>query len=330
MKTRTLGKDLVVSEIGLGCMGLSMSFPPFPTKEEAVTFLREAYQRGVTFFDTAEIYGPFNNEEILGEALKPFRDKVVIATKFGFKYEGNKTVGLDSSEKNIRRAIEGSLKRLQTDYIDLYYQHRVDPNTPIEEVAKVIKQLMAEGKVRYWGLSEAAPQTIRKAHNVCPVTALQSEYSMFWREPEAEIIPTLEELGIGFVPFSPLGRGFLTGTVKPGQIFGEGDYRNSIPRFNNPEYLEKNMKLVDYVKELAIKKQTTPAAIAIAWILAQKPWFVPIPGTKKISRLEENLSAANVTFSAAELAEIKKHLDSIEVIGHRYGDAAEKQIDKSK
>ncbi|MCL8210449.1 Aldo-keto reductase IolS [Spiroplasma sp. JKS002671] len=328
MKTRTLGKDLVVSEIGLGCMGLSFSFPPFPSKEEAITFLRAAYQKGVTFFDTAEIYGPFVNEEIVGEALKPFRDKVIIATKFGFKYEGDKVVGLDSSEVNIRRAIEGSLKRLQTNYIDLFYQHRVDPNTPIETVAKVIKQLMAEGKVRHWGLSEASAKTIRKAHSICPVTALQSEYSMFWREPEQEIIPTLEELGIGFVPFSPLGKGFLTGTVKPGQLFGEGDYRNTIPRFNTPEYFKANMKLVDYVKELAIKKQSTPAAIAIAWILAQKPWFVPIPGTKKISRLEENLSAIKVEFTEKELIEIKKHLDTIKIVGHRYSDFAEKQIDK--
>lgn len=328
MKTRTLGKNLIVSEIGLGCMGLSFSFPPFPSKEEAITFLRAAYQKGVTFFDTAEIYGPFVNEEIVGEALKPFRDKVIIATKFGFKYEGDKVVGLDSSEANIRRAIEGSLKRLQTNYIDLFYQHRVDPNTPIETVAKVIKQLIAEGKVRHWGLSEASAKTIRKAHSICPVTALQSEYSMFWREPEQEIIPTLEELGIGFVPFSPLGKGFLTGTVKPGQLFGEGDYRNTIPRFNTPEYFKANMKLVDYVKELAIKKQSTPAAIAIAWILAQKPWFVPIPGTKKISRLEENLSAIKVEFTEKELIEIKKHLDTIKIVGHRYSDFAEKQIDK--
>lgn len=328
MKTRTLGKDLIVSEIGLGCMGLSFSFPPFPSKEEAITFLRAAYQKGVTFFDTAEIYGPFVNEEIVGEALKPFRDKVIIATKFGFKYEGDKVVGLDSSEANIRRAIEGSLKRLQTNYIDLFYQHRVDPNVPIETVAKVIKQLIAEGKVRHWGLSEASAKTIRKAHSICPVTALQSEYSMFWREPEQEIIPTLEELGISFVPFSPLGRGFLTGTVKPGQLFGEGDYRNTIPRFNTPEYFKANMRLVDYVKELAIKKQSTPAAIAIAWILAQKPWFVPIPGTKKISRLEENLSAIKVEFTEKELIEIKKHLDTIKIVGHRYSDFAEKQIDK--
>lgn len=328
MKTRTLGKDLIVSEIGLGCMGLSFSFPPFPSKEEAITFLRAAYKKGVTFFDTAEIYGPFVNEEIVGEALKPFRDQVIIATKFGFKYDGDKVIGLDSSEANIRRAIEGSLTRLQTDYIDLYYQHRVDPNVPIETVAKVIKQLMAEGKVRHWGLSEASAKTIRKAHSICPVTALQSEYSMFWREPEQEIIPTLEELGIGFVPFSPLGKGFLTGTVKPGQLFGDDDYRNTIPRFNTPEYFKANMKLVDYVKELAIKKQAPPAAIAIAWILAQKPWFVPIPGTKKISRLEENLSATEVKFTKSELIEIKKHLDTIKIVGHRYSDFAEKQIDK--
>lgn len=328
MKTRTLGRNLIVSEIGLGCMGLSMSYPPFPSKENAITFLREAYKKGVTFFDTAEIYGPFDNEEIVGEALKPFRDKVIIATKFGFKYEGNKSIGLDSSEANIRRAIEGSLKRLQTDYIDLYYQHRVDPKTPIEEVAKSIKQLMAKGKVQHWGLSEASAETIRKAHKICPLTALQSEYSMFWREPEKEIIPTLEELGIGFVPFSPLGRGFLTGTIKPEQIFDKSDFRSTIPRFNTKEYFEKNMKLVDYVKELATNKQTTPAAVAIAWILAQKPWFVPIPGTKKINRLEENLSAAEVTFTETELAEIKKHLDAIELVGQRYSDAVEKQIDK--
>lgn len=328
MKTRTLGKDLIVSEIGLGCMGLSFSFPPFPSKEEAIAFLRTAYKKGVIFFDTAEIYGPFDNEEIVGEALKPFRNKVIIATKFGFKYEDNKVVGLDSSEANIHRAIKGSLKRLQTDYIDLYYQHRVDPNTPIEKVANVIKQLMAEGKVRHWGLSEASAKTIRKAHSICPMTALQSEYSMFWREPEREIIPTLEELGIGFVPFSPLGKGFLTGTIKPNQLFGEGDYRNTIPRFNTPEYFKANMKLVDYVKELATKKQSTPAAIAIAWILAQKPWFVPIPGTKKINRLEENLSATEVKFTENELVEIKKHLDTIKIAGHRYSDFAEKQIDK--
>lgn len=328
MKTRTLGKSLIVSEIGLGCMGLSFSFPPFPTKEEAITFIRTAYDKGVRFFDTAEIYGPFVNEEVVGEALKPYRDKVVIATKFGFKYEGDQVTGLDSSETNIRRAIEGSLKRLQTDYIDLFYQHRVDPNTPIETVAKVMQQLMDEGKIRHWGLSEASAKTIRKAHQVCPVTAVQSEYSMFWREPEQEIIPTLEELGIGFVPFSPLGKGFLTGTVKPGQIFGEGDYRNTVPRFNNPEYFEANMKLVDYVKELANKKQSTPAAIAIGWILAQKPWFVPIPGTKKVNRLEENLSAAAIEFTPQELSDIEKHLDSIKILGHRYSDFAESQIDK--
>lgn len=328
MKTRMLGKDLVVSEIGLGCMGLSFSFPPFPSKEEAIEFLRAAYERGVTFFDTAEIYGPFDNEEVVGEALKPFRDKVVIATKFGFKYDGREIIGLDSSEENIRHAIEGSLKRLQTNYIDLYYQHRVDPNFPIENVANVIKELIKEGKVRYWGLSEASVKTIRKAHSICPVTALQSEYSMFWREPEKEIIPVLEELGIGFVPFSPLGKGFLTGTVKPGQVFGAGDFRNSIPRFNTLEYFKANMKLVEYVKELATAKNSTPAAIAIAWILAQKPWFVPIPGTKRISRLEENLSASKVQFSKEELVEIKKHLDSIELVGHRYSEASEKQIDK--
>ncbi|ARU92315.1 Aldo-keto reductase [Spiroplasma clarkii] len=329
MKQRTLGKELQVSEIGLGCMGLSFSQPPFPTKEEAITFIREAYKKGVTFFDTAEIYGPFDNEEILGEAVKDFRDKVVIATKFGFKYEGREIKGLDSSPKTMREALEGSLKRLQTDYIDLYYQHRVDPKTPIEVVATEMKSVIASGKVKYWGLSEASPRTIRKAHQVCSLTALQSEYSMFWRDAEKEIIPTLEELQIGFVPFSPLGKGFLTGTVTPGHIFPEGDFRNTVPRFNNPEYLAENMKLVDYVKELAIKKSTTPVGVALGWILAQKPWFVRIPGTKKIEHLEKNLEAITVEFSPEELKEIQKHLDSIELLGNRYSEASEKQIDKS-
>ncbi|AVN64996.1 aldo/keto reductase [Mesoplasma florum] len=328
MKTRTLGKDLIVSEMGLGCMGLSFSQPPFPTKEEAIKFLREAYEQGVTFFDTAEVYGPFDNEELLGEAFKDIRDKVVIATKFGFSFDGKNITGVDSSRENIMRAIEGSLNRLQTDYIDLYYQHRVDPNTPIEEVAQVMKELMEQGKIKHWGLSEASAKTIRKAHAVCPVTALQSEYSMFWREAETKVMPTLEELGIGFVPFSPLGRGFLTGTIKPGHIFPEGDFRNTVPRFNTPEYLENNFKLVKYVEELAEQKNTTPAAVALGWLLSQKPWIVPIPGTKKIERLKENNSGINVMFSKEELENIKKMLDTIELVGHRYNEATESRVDK--
>ncbi|QHX36292.1 aldo/keto reductase [Spiroplasma sp. BIUS-1] len=330
MKKRILGKGLEVSEIGLGCMGLSFSFPPFPTREEAVSFIRQAYNKGVTFFDTAEVYGPFDNEEVLGEALEHVRDKVVIATKFGFSYtKDGKRDGIDSSEENIRRAIEGSLKRLRTNYIDLYYQHRVDPNTPIEKVASIMKEFYEQGKIKHWGLSEASANTIRKAHAVFPVTALQSEYSLFWREPEKEIIPTLEELGIGFVPFSPLGKGFLTGQINVDTPLEPGDFRLSIPRFQNKEYLKENLKLVDFVKELASKKNTTPAAIAIGWVLAQKEWIVPIPGTKKIERLEENLSGAEVKFTQEELKEIKKRLDEIELIGDRYNEYYKSTIDKS-
>ncbi|AKX34631.1 aldo/keto reductase [Spiroplasma litorale] len=329
MNKRVLGKGLEVSEIGLGCMGLSFSLPPFPKKEEAVKFLREAYEEGVTFFDTAEIYGPFNNEEIVGEALKDVRDKVVICTKFGFSYDENgKPNGLDSSRKNILRAVEGSLKRLQTNYIDLLYQHRVDPNVPIEEVAEVMKELIKEGKIKHWGLSEASAKTIRKAHSVCPVTALQSEYSMFWREAEEKVMPTLEELGIGFVPFSPLGKGFLTGAIKPDHVFSKDDFRSTIPRFNNKEYIKKNYELVKFVEELAEEKNTKPAAIAIAWLLQQKPWIVPIPGTKRIERLKENNSAVNVSFSSEELVKIQKYLDDIELVGNRYSEANEKMIDR--
>ncbi|ASZ09011.1 aldo/keto reductase [Mesoplasma chauliocola] len=330
MNTRKLGKTLEVSEIGLGCMGLSFSQPPFPPKEEAIKFLKEAYNQGVRFFDTAEIYGPDTNEEIVGEALKDVKDKVIIATKFGFKFdESRRQIGLDSSREAILKALEGSLKRLQTDCIDLYYQHRVDPNVPIEEVAEVMKELIEQGKIKYWGLSEASANTIRRAHAVCPVTVLQSEYSMFWREAEEKIIPTLEELGIGFVTFSPLGRGFLTGSIKPGHVFPEGDFRNSIPRFNTPEYVQKNYELVEYIEALAAKKQTTPAAIAIGWLLAQKPWIVPIPGTKNLERLKENMSGAKVFFTKEELAEIKQRLDNIEILGHRYGEQTEKAVDKS-
>ncbi|ATZ18641.1 aldo/keto reductase [Williamsoniiplasma somnilux] len=329
MKTRNLGNNLIVSEIGLGCMGLSYSQPPFPSKDESIKFLKEAYKMGVNFFDTAEVYGPDTNEEIVGEALKEFRKDVIIATKFGFKFDENrKNIGLDSSRKAILKALEGSLKRLQTNYIDLYYQHRVDPNVPIEEVAQVMKELITQGKIKHWGLSEASASTIRRAHAICPVTVLQSEYSMFWREAESKVIPTLEELGIGLVPFSPLGRGFLTGAIKPGAVFPEGDFRNSIPRFNTPEYVEQNYKLVKYLEELSIKKQTTPAAIALGWLLAQKPWIVPIPGTKKIERLKQNLSGAEVKFTEKELKEIKQKLDNIEILGHRYSEETEKSIDK--
>ncbi|QBQ07758.1 aldo/keto reductase [Spiroplasma gladiatoris] len=328
MKKRMLANQLEVSEIGLGVMGFSLSFPPFPKKEEAIEFLKEAKNKGINFFDTAEIYGPFKNEEIVGEAFKDCRSEVIIATKFGFKYKNNEVVGLDSSRENILRAVEGSLKRLQTNYIDLLYQHRVDPNVPIEEVAMVMKELKEQGKIRYWGLSEASASTIRRAHKIFPLTAVQSEYSMFWREPEEKILPVLEELNIGFVPFSPLGKGFLTGTIKPDQIFGEGDFRNTIPRFNNPEYLKANMKLVDYVKTIAKQKNTSPASIALAWLLHQKDFIVPIPGTRKLDRLDENLSASDIKFSDSELKEIKKHLDQIEIVGHRYSEIHEKAIDK--
>ncbi|ASP28128.1 aldo/keto reductase [Spiroplasma corruscae] len=329
MKKRVLGQGLEVSEIGLGCMGLSFSLPPFPPKDEAISFIKEAYKMGVTFFDTAEIYGPFNNEELLGEALHDVRDKVVIATKFGFKYgTNNEVLGLDSSKENILRALNGSLKRLKTSYIDVFYQHRVDPDTPIEEVAELMKQLIAEGKIKHWGLSEASASTIRRAHKTCPVTVLQSEYSMFWREAEEKVLPTLEELNIGFVPFSPLGRGFLTGAIKPGHVFPPNDFRSTVPRFNNKEFMQKNYELVEYVKSLAVKKNTSPASIAIAWLLAQKSYIVPIPGTKKVSRLKENLSATDVKFTNEELTEIKKYLDSIELIGHRYSEANEKTVDK--
>ncbi|WP_338972715.1 aldo/keto reductase [Spiroplasma endosymbiont of Panorpa germanica] len=328
MKKRILGKNLEVSTIGLGCMGLSMSFPPFPEKNEAIKFLKEAYEQGITFFDTAEIYGPFKNEELLGEALQDIRSKVIIATKFGFKYDGDKVIGLDSSRENILRAIEESLKRLKTDYIDLYYQHRVDPSVPIEEVALVMKELIESGKIKHWGLSEASATTIRKAHKICPVTAVQSEYSMFWREPEEKIFPTLKELNIGFVPFSPLGKGFLTGNVKPGKVFGEGDFRNTIPRFNNIEYFKANLKLVDYIKELSVTKNTTPAAVAIGWVLAQGEWIAPIPGTKNINRLKQNNLACEVIFSEKELLDIKENLDKIKILGNRYSEVNEKQIDK--
>ena len=335
METRELGRSgLKVSAIGLGCMGLTYSHPPYPSKEEAIALIRKAYELGVTFFDTAEVYGPFNNEEVVGEAVEPFREKVVIATKFGFNLHpdenGNKSdAPLDSRPATIRKAIEGSLKRLRTSYIDLYYQHRVDPNVPIEDVANCIKELMAEGKVRHWGLSEASTSTIRRAHAVCPLTAVQSEYSMMFREPEAKLIPTLEELGIGFVPFSPLGKGFLTGTITVDTKFNDGDFRNTVPRLNG-EFRKQNEALVDLIKRIAANKGCTPGQIALAWVLAQKPWIVPIPGTTKIPRLEENVNAVNVHITPEEMTQLMDALNKIEVVGPRYSEHSEKLIDHEK
>lgn len=317
MKKRTLGQGLEVSAIGLGCMGLSGSYGPVLDRAESNRFLRDAVERGVTLFDSAEVYGPFLNEEILGEALAPVRDKVVLATKFGFAYEGNVAGAPDSSPANIRRAVEGSLKRLQTDYIDLYYQHRVDPNTPIEVVAETVAELIAEGKVKHFGLSEAGAQTIRRAHAVLPVTALQSEYSLWFRDHETEIIPTLEELGIGFVPFSPLGKGVLTGTVTADSTFGDNDIRATIPRFQK-DVIDENLRLVEELKNVATDLGITPGQLALAWVLAQKPWIVPIPGTRKTERLVENIGAAEVEFSAEDLARINKIAAEIVIQGDRY------------
>lgn len=321
-------QNLQLDKIGLGCMGLSFSLPPFPPKEEGIKFLKQAYDMGVRFFDTAEVYGPYTNEELIGDALKGVRDDVIIATKFGFKYENGVNVGLDSSRDNILKALEGSLKRLQTNYIDVFYQHRVDPNVPIEQVAEVMKELIASKKIKHWGLSEASPETIRRAHAVCPVTLLQSEYSMFWREPEQKTFPLLEELNIGFVAFSPLGRGFLTGTITQDTKFEDGDFRNTVPRLNNPENIKANLKLVDYIKELAEAKKVTPAQIALAWVLAQKDYISIIPGTKKIHRLEENWKSIDVVFTKEELAQIRSKLDSIDLIGDRYSAQQQKNIDK--
>lgn len=305
-----------VSALGLGCMGLSFGYGPATDKQDGIKLLRDAFEAGVTFFDTAECYGPFTNEELLGEALAPFRGKVVIATKFGFE-DGDSKKGLDSSPARIKAVADASLKRLRTDYIDLFYQHRVDPNVPIEEVAGTIQDLMKEGKIRHWGLSEAGVETIRKAHAVQPVAALQSEYSLFYREPEKEIIPTLEELGIGFVPFSPLGKGFLTGAISETTKFDPTDFRNTVPRFSE-ENRKANQTLVDLVKVIASDKNAAPAQIALAWLLAQKPWIVPIPGTTKLYRLQENIGAVNIHLSDAELSVIEKALENIEIVGARY------------
>ena len=317
MKYRKLGKSgLEVSAIGLGCMGLSSAYGPATEKREGIKLIRRAYELGVNFFDSAEEYGPFANEELVGEAVQPFRDEVVLATKFGFK-DGNATVGLDSRPENIRAVAEASLKRLKTDRIDLFYQHRVDPNVPIEDVAGTVKELIAEGKVRYFGLSEAGVRTIRRAHAVLPVAALQSEYSLWWREAEHEILPAIEELGIGFVPFSPLGRGFLTGTINANTQFDNTDFRNVVPRFSE-ENRKANQVVVDELTEFAKKKNSSPAQIALAWVLAQKPWIVPIPGTTKIHRLEENVKAVNLTLSTQDLQEIERAFSRIKIQGVRY------------
>ncbi|PIO97436.1 aldo/keto reductase [Pleomorphomonas carboxyditropha] len=316
MQKRILGNGLEVSVLGLGCMGLSYGYGPATDRGEAIRLIRAAHERGVTLFDTAEAYGPFVNEEVVGEAVAPFRDEVAIATKFGF-IGGEVARGMDSRPANIRAVAEAALKRLRTDRIDLYYQHRVDPAVPIEEVAGTVKDLIAEGKVKHFGLSEAGAASIRRAHAVQPVTALQSEYSLWWREPEAEIIPTLEELGIGLVPFSPLGKGFLTGAIDDRTSFARDDFRNLVPRFS-PEARKANQALVDAVGAIADAKGATKAQIALAWLLAQKPWIVPIPGTTKLTRLEENLGAATLALSADDLRAIGTALDAIPVEGARY------------
>jgi len=322
---RKLGTNgLEVSAIGLGCMGMSFAYGPASDKKEMISLIRSAVERGVTFFDTAEIYGPFTNEELVGEALAPYRDEVVIATKFGFNIKNGKEAGFDSRPEHIKQAVEGSLKRLKIETIDLLYQHRVDPNVPIEEVAGAVKELIQEGKVLHWGLSEAGVQTIRRAHKVQPLAAVQSEYSMWWRRPEEELLPTLEELGIGFVPFSPLGKGFLTGRFDKHSKFDSSDFRNVVPRFK-PENLDANQVLVDLIKKVAAEKNATPAQIALAWLLAQKPWIVPIPGTRKLERLIENLGAVDIELTHEELRDINSALSEITVAGDRYPQELEKR-----
>ena len=327
MQKRQLGNSgLEVSALGLGCMGLSFGYGPATDKQDAIKLIRTAFDSGITFFDSAEVYGPFTNEKLLGEALSPFRDEVVVATKFGFK-EGNTASGLDSSPKNIIAVTEASLKRLKTDRIDLLYQHRVDPNIPIEDVAGTVKDLIQQGKVKHFGLSEAGIETIRKAHAVQAVAALQSEYSLFWREPEQEIIPTLEALGIGFVPFSPLGKGFLTGAIDQNTKFGAADFRNTVPRFSE-ENRKANQVLVDLLHTISAKANATPSQIALAWLLAQKPWIVPIPGTTKLHRLHENVGAAGMVLTAVGLNEINNAISQIELQGARYSESAQKMINR--
>jgi aryl-alcohol dehydrogenase-like predicted oxidoreductase len=325
MINRKLGNSgLEVSAIGLGCMGMSFAYGPASDKKEMIKLIRSAVERGVTFFDTAEIYGPFTNEELVGEALAPYRDQVVIATKFGFNIKDGKEAGLDSRPEHIKQAVESSLKRLKIETIDLLYQHRVDPNVPIEEVAGAVKELIQEGKVKHWGLSEAGAQTIRRAHKVQPLTAVQSEYSLWWRRPEEELLPTLEELGIGFVPFSPLGKGFLTGRFDKQSKFDSSDFRSIVPRFA-PENLDANQVLVDLIKKVAAEKNATPAQIALAWLLAQKPWIVPIPGTRKLERLVENMGAVNIELTSEELNDLNSALSKITIAGDRYPAELEKR-----
>jgi aryl-alcohol dehydrogenase-like predicted oxidoreductase len=330
MQKRRLGKsNLEVSAIGLGCMGMSFGYGPAADKQEMISLIRAAVERGITFFDTAEVYGPYTNEELVGEALAPIRGKVAIATKFGFKIDPNtgKQVGLDSRPEHIKEVAEDSLKRLKTDVIDLFYQHRVDPDVPIEDVAGAVKELMQQGKVKHFGLSEAGVQTIRRAHKVQPVTALQSEYSLWWREPEAEVLPTVGELGIGFVPFSPLGKGFLTGKINEDTKFDKTDFRNIVPRFT-PENRKANQALVDLLRKFAQQKKATPAQIALAWLLAQKPWIVPIPGTTKLHRLEENIGATAVELTPDELRQIDNAASNIPVQGARYPENLQKMVNR--
>jgi aryl-alcohol dehydrogenase-like predicted oxidoreductase len=324
METRTLGPDLEVSALGLGCMGMSQSYGPLPDRRDAIALLRAAVERGVTFFDTAEVYGPFVNEELVGEALSPVRDQVVVATKFGFAFDedGHQT-GLSSRPEHIKQAADGSLRRLGTDVIDLYYQHRVDTDVPIEDVAGAVAELVEEGKVRYFGMSEAAAATIRRAHAVHPVTAVQSEYSLWTRTPEDEVLPALEELGIGFVPFSPLGKGFLTGTVDETATFGSDDIRSTIPRFT-PEARQANRALVDLLATIGERKQATPGQVALAWLLAQKPWIVPIPGTRRVERLDENNAAVDLVLTPEDLSDIETAAAQIEVQGARYPEHLER------
>ncbi len=320
MQKRKLGRsNLEVSAIGLGCMGLSFGYGPAVDKREGISLIRSAVERGITFFDTAEVYGPFTNEELVGEALAPFRGQVVIATKFGFDLDPKtgQQRGLDSRPEHIKQVAEASLKRLKIDAIDLFYQHRVDPNVPIEHVAGAVNDLIQAGKVKHFGLSEPGAQTIRRAHAVQPVTAIQSEYSLWWRQPEEEVLPTLKELGIGFVPFSPLGKGFLTGTINENTTFDSTDFRNIVPRFT-PEARKANQALVDQLREIAAQRQATPAQIAIAWLLAQKPWIVPIPGTTKLHRLEENIGAAGVELTSDDLRDIDRAVSKVTVQGARY------------
>jgi len=328
MQKRKLGRsNLEVSVLGLGCMGMSFGYGPAGNKQEMISLIRAAVERGVTFFDTAEVYGPFTNEELVGEALAPFRGKVVIATKFGFKLDPKtgKQAGLDSRPEHLKEVADASLRRLRTDVIDLFYQHRVDSNVPIEDVAGAVKDLIQQGKVKHFGLSEAGVQTIRRAHKVQPVTALQSEYSLCWREPEAEVIPTLEELGIGFVPFSPLGKGFLTGKISEDTQFDKADFRNIVPRFS-AENRKANQALVALIDKFAQQKKATPAQIALAWLLAQKPWIVPIPGTTKLNRLEENIGAVNVTLSPDDLRELETAASKITLQGARYPEELQKLV----